>query len=298
MTGQLRFDDRVAIVTGGGRGIGRAHALMLAERGARVVVADLGCDIDGRGSSPQPATAVAHEIIADGGEAVACHADVASEEDASSIVSTAVDTFGRLDIVINNAGIFFPAPFEQLSVEQFRAMFDAHFFGTLLVTRAAWPHLVSSRAGRIVNTTSEAMLGMELLSSYGAAKGAIFGLTRTLAVEGAPHSITANCIAPRAGTRMGDAHAVAMSVPPEFLEQAKKTMPPEINTAVSCYLAHQSCSLNGEVLHVTPERVSRLAVIRTKGISQDGLSPEKLALAIGDVTDPTDAEVTDLSRLV
>src|ERR1019366_3071532 len=136
---ELRFDDKIAIVTGAGRGIGRAHAHLLASKGARVVVADLGCEMDGTGSSPEPADDVVREIEANGGVAVTSHATVADEEGAASIVATELGAFGRLDVVINNAGIFAPGPFQALSAAQFRSMLDVHLFGTLFVTKAAWP---------------------------------------------------------------------------------------------------------------------------------------------------------------
>jgi NAD(P)-dependent dehydrogenase (short-subunit alcohol dehydrogenase family) len=149
---QLRFDGRAAIVTGAGRGIGRAHALLLASRGAKVVVADYGGAVDGTGSSSGPAEEVAEEIRAAGGDAVACCASVAEEEGAALIVDTAMSSFGRLDIVVNNAGISDKHLFGDLTSEQFRRMMDVHFFGTLYVTKAAWPHLVEVGNGRIVNT--------------------------------------------------------------------------------------------------------------------------------------------------
>jgi NAD(P)-dependent dehydrogenase (short-subunit alcohol dehydrogenase family) len=288
---ELRFDGRVALVTGAGGGIGRAHALHLASMGARVVVSDLGCAADGRGASTGPADEVVGEITARGGEAVANSASVADPEGAASIVATALDAFGRLDVVINNAGIFAPAPFAELSVEQFRAMMDIHYFGTLMVTKAAWPHLVDAGYGRIVNTTSESLLGINLLSSYGAAKAAIFGLTRALAVEGAPHGIRANCIAPQAATRMGAALGAAMGLPPEYIEQGAARMPPEMNAPVAAFLAHESCPLTGEVLHMAPGRVSRLVVVQTRGFAQDSITAEDIAAHLDTIMDPTDAAV-------
>src|SRR5215475_896802 len=134
---ELRFDGRSVIVTGAGRGLGRCHALLLASRGAKVVVADFGGQLDGSGSSAEPAALVVKEIEAAGGEAVACHASVADEAGAASIVQTALDAFGRLDAVINNAGISDPTPFEDIPLEQFRQMLDVHYLGTVHVLKAA-----------------------------------------------------------------------------------------------------------------------------------------------------------------
>ena len=205
MPDELRFDDQVVVVTGAGRGIGRSHALLFAERGARVVVADYGVEVDGSGSSSTPADEVVAEIRDAGGEAIACFADVSDEEAASSIISTAIGTYGRLDAVVNNAGINDPGPFEDQTTARFRRMMDVHFFGTLYVAHAAWKHFIATGYGRIVNTTSEAMLGgIPQLSSYGAAKGAVFGLTRNLATEATGTGIRVNAVAPRAHTRMSE----------------------------------------------------------------------------------------------
>jgi NAD(P)-dependent dehydrogenase (short-subunit alcohol dehydrogenase family) len=295
--GELRFDGKVAIVTGAGGGIGRGHALLLASRGARVVVADLGCDVDGSGASKEPADAVVTEIRAKGGEAEASYASVADEAGAQSIVSQAIEAYGRLDVVINNAGIFHPAPFDELSAEAVRAMVGTHLFGTMFVTRAAWPHLVASGQGRIVNTTSESLIGMDLLADYGAAKGGIYSLTRSLAIEGAPLGIRANCVCPRAGSRMAIAHAVAMGIPAEHLVDAPIMMPPEVIAPVAAYLAHGSCEVNGETFYVTPGQVSRFALIKTRGVEASSFSPEDIARRIDEILDPEGALVTDLTRL-
>jgi len=210
---QLRFDGRVAVVTGAGRGIGRSHAMLLAARGAKVVVADSGSTLDGSGSSPEPATDAVREIEANGGEAVACCASVADERDATSIVETALERFGRLDVVVNNAGISDKHLFPDLDHEQFRRMMAVHFFGTLYVTKAAWPHLVGAGYGRVVNTTSEGILGAQReLTSYGAAKGAVWALTRNLAAEGVPDGIRVNAVAPRARTRMSPMSGVSRPI--------------------------------------------------------------------------------------
>jgi len=287
---ELRFDGRVAVVTGAGRGIGREHALLLAAKGARVVVSDLGCEVDGGGASAEPAEEVAREILAKGGAAVACSASVAEPEGAAAIVATALETFGRLDVVINNAGIFAPAPFDQLSVAQYRAMLEVHYFGTLLVTRAAWPHLVVAGYGRIVNTTSESILGMPQLASYASAKGAIFAFTQTLAQEGLPHGIRANCIAPQAGTRMAAAHGAALSLP-DAGAQGAVDLPAAMNAPVAAFLAHESCPISGEVLHVSPGRVSRLVFVQTRGLVQEKIRAEDIAAQLDSILDPSRAAI-------
>jgi NAD(P)-dependent dehydrogenase (short-subunit alcohol dehydrogenase family) len=295
---ELRFDGRVVVVTGAGRGIGRSHALLFGSKGARVVVADVGTGIDGDGSSQSPADEVVAEIRASGGEAVASYASVADEAGATSIVKKAIEAFGRLDAVVNNAGIHDPARFESLTVDHFRRMVDVHFFGTLLVLKAAWPHFVAAGYGRIVNTVSEAMLGgIPELTSYGAAKGAIFGLTRNLATEGAAHGIKANAIAPRAYTRMSasssDALSEMLSIPKEDMEAINASMPPDLCAPAAAFLAHESCPLNGEVLQVGMGGVARLAVVHAQGINKQPLAVEDIADNLDTVMDVTDARVTD-----
>lgn len=293
---QLRFDGRVVVVTGAGRGIGRSHALLLAEKGARVVVADFGGDVDGTGGSRGPADEVVAEIRAGGGEAVASYASVAAEDEAASIIETALESFGRLDAVVNNAGINDPGPFDVLTTDRFRRMLDVHFFGTLFVCRAAWPHFVEAGYGRIVNTTSEAMLGgIPELTSYGAAKGAIFGLTRNLATEGRAHGIRANALAPRAYTRMSAAEsdrvAGVFSISPEDMHAVNASMPPELCAPAAAYLAHESCSLDGEVLQIGMGGVTRLAMVMSRGITKAPLTAEDIADNIDAILDLTDSAV-------
>jgi NAD(P)-dependent dehydrogenase (short-subunit alcohol dehydrogenase family) len=294
---ELRFDGRVVIVTGAGRGVGRSHALLLAAKGARVVVADYGVGIDGAGSSPGPAEDVVRDIREAGGEAVACYASVA-EERAASIVNTAIDAFGRLDAVINNAGIHDPGTFDELTVAQFHAMFAVHFFGTLFVTKAAWPHFVKAGYGRVVNTVSEAMLGgIPELTSYGAAMGAVFGLTRNLATEGFTHGIRVNAVAPRAYTRMSASHSDALSeylsMPKELMDQINASMPPEMCAPAAAFLAHESCPLNGEILQIGMGGVSLIAVVHTAGIAKSPLTAEDIAENIDAIIDASGARVTN-----
>jgi NAD(P)-dependent dehydrogenase (short-subunit alcohol dehydrogenase family) len=298
----LRFDDRVAIVTGAGHGIGRAHAQLFAARGAKVVVADYGVAIDGSGSSAGPAEEVATEIRAAGGDAVACFADVSDEEVAGSIVDTALRTYGRLDAVVNNAGIHDAAPFEQLTTVQFRRMMDVHFFGTLFVTQAAWKHFLVTGYGRIVNTTSEAMLGgISQLSSYGAAKGAVFGLTRNLATEATGTGIRVNAIAPRADTRMSaseqDRLAGLFGMDDETMKAVSASMPPDMCSPAALYLAHESCILNGEVLRVGMGSAARLAVIHTEGLTKDPITPEDIAENLTTILATDHAAVTDAANM-
>ncbi|MDH6280944.1 SDR family NAD(P)-dependent oxidoreductase [Prescottella agglutinans] len=277
----LSFSTHVAVVTGAGRGIGRAHALLLASRGAAVVVNDTGGAVDGSLNGEHPAHDVVAEIVSAGGHAVASTASVATADGAQSIVDTAISAFGRIDAVINNAGIYSVKSWLDVPLAEFQSFIDVHFMGSLLVSRAAWPHLIESRRGRIVNTVSGAMLGVPDMVHYGSAKGAIFGLTRNLAVAGAAHGIKVNAIAPAAGTRMLEEATGAL--PPGTVEYMKQTMPPELVAPVAAYLAHESCSITGEVLNVAGGMVSRLAVGSTAGIADSDLTPETVAERLGEI---------------
>ncbi|MEV3964204.1 SDR family NAD(P)-dependent oxidoreductase [Nocardia sp. NPDC050193] len=280
--GPLDFSDRVVIVTGAGRGIGRAHALLLAARGASVVVGDLGARTDGSGvEGDDPAVEVVAEITAAGGEAVACNADVATEEGARALVDTALSAFGKLTAVVNNAGIVRTAPFDEVPDEEYQRHLDVHYFGALRLCRAAWPHLQRADAPRVVNTVSGAMLGNPGMSHYGGSKAALFGLTRNLALEGSAAGIKVNAIAPGAGTRM--AEAAADTLDPELMEYMRTAMLPEQIAPVVAYLVHPSCELNGEVLNVAAGRVSRLAIFKTAGIFDPGLTVETVAERLAEI---------------
>ncbi|MBF6208822.1 MULTISPECIES: SDR family NAD(P)-dependent oxidoreductase [Nocardia] len=272
----LDFSDRVVIVTGAGRGIGRANALLLASRGAAVVVGDLGARTDGSGvEGDDPAAAVAAEITAAGGKAVACTADVSTEEGARALVDAAVSSFGAINAVVNNAGIVRAAPFREVPDEEYQRHLDVHYFGAMRLCRAAWPHLLEAAAPRVVNTISQAMLGNPGMSHYGGSKGALFGLTRNLALEGLEVGINVNAIAPGASTRMLEAAADTLT--PEIMEYMRTAMLPEHIAPVVAYLVHPDCQVTGEVFNVAGGIVNRLALVNTVGIHDPSLTVETVA---------------------
>lgn len=199
----IRFDGRVAIVTGAGQGLGRSHALGLAERGARVMVNDLGGGRDGTGSSAAPAAVVAEEIRAAGGEALASGADVSRRDEVEAMVAQAMAAWGRVDILVANAGILRDKTFLKMDLEDFRAVLEVHLMGSVHCLKAVWEAMRQQSYGRVVLTTSSSGLyGNFGQSNYGAAKMALVGLMNTLVLEGAKYDIRVNCLAPSAESRM------------------------------------------------------------------------------------------------
>ena len=261
----LRWDDRVAVVTGAGRNLGRAYARFLAARGAAVVVNDLGVtisDTDGAGAEPptEPARAVAAEIEAAGGRAVENRDSVATPDGGTAIIQAALDAFGRVDVVINNAGVVRQAPFgsyePHLLADELSSQIEGHFN----VTRAAWPVMTAAGYGRIVNLSSGAGLwGVPGMTGYAAAKMGVVGLTRALALEGAEHGITVNVVAPCAKTRPGGFGPIPESPALHAWLSIDEVAP------VVAWLTHADCSVNGECFSVGGGYVGRVTVAVNDG---------------------------------
>ena len=276
------FEGRVAIITGAGGGLGRQHALLLASRGAQIVVNDLGGAVDGTGASAGPAQQVVEEIEALGGVAVADGNSVAAPEGADAIVKTAIDAFGRVDIVINNAGILRDKSFANMTQDLWDAVIAVHLTGAFNVTRAAWPHLREQAYGRIVSTSSAAgIFGNFGQANYGAAKMGIVGLTRVWAQEGGKYNIRANAIAPVARTRMTE----------EILGPLVEKVDPALVSPVVAYLASEECPVNGEIYSVGGGRVSRIFIAEAPGFFKKDLTLE-------DVRDNFDAIRAEADYLI
>jgi NAD(P)-dependent dehydrogenase (short-subunit alcohol dehydrogenase family) len=289
---ELRFDGKVALVTGGGRGVGRAHALLLASRGAKVVVADPGFALDGSGGTRGPADEVVNEIKSAGGEAISCYESVAHEDGAAAMVRAALDSFGRLDAVINNAGINGPELFENHTADDFLRMAEVNYLGTAHVCRAAWKHFMKSGGGRIVNTASEGPLGIhEMMTAYGGAKGGVIGLTLALAAEGPKYGIAVNGFSPRIATRMSSPEVMShvYSRPPESFAKLGAIFPPELASPAAVYLAHESCPLNGVMLCCGGGQVLRMAIVQNDGFTSENMTMEVIADHVDEIIDMSDA---------
>ncbi|HEV7688991.1 MAG TPA: SDR family oxidoreductase [Acidimicrobiia bacterium] len=261
----ITFEGRVAIVTGAGGGLGREHALLLAARGAHVVVNDLGGSVDGQGASSGPAQQVVDEITAAGGVAVVDTNSVSSEEGGLAIVQTALDAFSRVDIIVNNAGILRDKSFGSMTPDMWDAVINVHLRGAYCVSRAAWPHLREQNYGRIVSTSSAAgIFGNFGQANYGAAKMGLVGLTRVLAQEGARNNIKVNAIAPVARTRMTE----------DLLGPLADKLDPSLVSPLVAYLASEDCPLSGEVFSAGGGRVARIFVAEALGYFDPVLTPE------------------------
>jgi NAD(P)-dependent dehydrogenase (short-subunit alcohol dehydrogenase family) len=259
------FEGKVAIITGAGGGLGREHALLLASRGAQIVVNDLGGAVDGTGASAGPAQQVVEEIEALGGAAVSDANSVASPEGADAMVKTALEAFGRVDIVINNAGILRDKSFQNMTQDLWDAVIAVHLTGAFNVTRAAWPHLREQAYGRVVSTSSAAgIFGNFGQTNYGAAKMGIVGLTRVWAQEGAKYNIKANAIAPVARTRMTE----------DLLGPLVEKLDPALVSPIVAYLVSEDCPVTGEIYSVGGGRVARVFIAEGPGYFKKDLTVE------------------------
>lgn len=253
----LRFDGRVAVVTGGGRGLGRAYALLLAAQGAKVVVNDPGGGLSGAGADAGPAAQVTDEITAAGGEAVANTDSVATPAGGRAIVDAALERYGRIDILIHNAGIVRRASLKEMSYDDFDAVLDVHLRGAFHVVRPAFPAMCEAGYGRIVLTSSiGGLYGNHQVANYAVAKAGVIGLSNVAAMEGAAEGVKSNVIVPAAVTRMAEGIDTS-GYPP---------MGPELVAPVVAWLAHESCSVTGETLIALAGRVARAMVAETPGV--------------------------------
>ncbi|MEI7971442.1 MAG: hypothetical protein RL278_316 [Actinomycetota bacterium] len=265
-TADLGYDGKVAIITGAGGGLGRQHALLMASRGALVVVNDLGGAVDGSGSDKGAAQKVVDEIISLGGEAVADTNSVSTPEGGEAIVAGAVKAFGRVDIVINNAGILRDKSFHNMDPSLMNPVFDVHLKGAFHVTQPAFVLMREQGYGRIVSTSSAAgIFGNFGQTNYGAAKMGLVGFTRVLAVEGAKYNIKANAIAPLALTRMTESL---------FSGAMAEKLQPGLISPIVAYLAHEECPVSGEVYSVGGGRVARVFIAETEGYHNPNLTME------------------------
>lgn len=271
----IRLDDKVIVVTGAGRGIGRAHAELLAARGAAVVVGDLGVGIDGSGATADPAQEVADAIIASGGRAVACAADIRTADGAQALLDAAMELGGRVDGLVNNAGILSSVAFTEMTIADIQQQFDVHVFGTVHVTQVLWPELVRS-GGSVVNTTSSGIFGTAMSLPYSMAKGAVLAFSRGLAATGKSEGVRVNLLMPGAETRMQSYARVRYGGAAEASEEARRRSAPELVAPVVAYLMSDECSLNGEMIYAGHGHVRRFVLASGDGIHSDELSPEMI----------------------
>lgn len=273
MAASCSMEGRVAVVSGAGRGLGRAYALLLAARGASVVVNDLGTDVGGEGSDVSIVQSTVDEILARGGKAVANAADVSSPEGAQSATDLAINAYGRLDAVINNAGIVGNKSFAETTLADFEHYWRVHVGGHINLTKSAWPIMSKQNYGRVVLTGSTGGLyGLRGQTPYAAAKGALQGLARVLALEGADHGILVNVVVPAGFSRMHEAAGLA----PEQLAWAKAMQPPELVAPVVLWLSSDACQVTGQTFLAWGGRVARLAMGTGRGLIDRDLTPEKI----------------------
>lgn len=273
---ELRFDGRVAVVTGGGRGLGRSYALMLAARGAKVVVNDVGGSLTGDGADAGPVQQVADEIVAAGGDAVANADSVATAAGGEAIVAAALAAFGRVDVLVHNAGNVRRGSLREMTYEDFDAVVDVHQRGAFHLVRQVFPVMCDNGYGRIVLTSSiGGLYGNHDVANYAVAKAGVIGLSNVAAVEGADHGVTSNVIVPAAVTRMAEGIDTS-AYPP---------MGPELVAPAVGWLAHESCSVTGEIFIALAGRMARAVIAETPGVYRPSWTVEDVAGQIDAIRD-------------
>lgn len=273
---ERRFDGRVAVITGGGRGLGREYARLLGSKGAKVVVNDPGGSVKGDGTDVAPAQDVVREIESAGGEALACTASVATPEGGRAIIESALNHYGRVDILIHNAGNVRYGSLEQITQEDFKAVVDVHLMGAFHVVRPAFPVMCEAGYGRIVLTSSiGGLYGTHNVVNYGVSKAGMIGLNNVVAIEGAAKGVKCNVIAPGAVTRMAEGLDISQYPP----------MGPELVAPVVGWLAHESCSITGEILISMAGRVARALIAETQGVFRPSWTIDEVADRIDAIRD-------------
>ena len=293
----IRMDGQAAVVTGAGRGLGRAYALELAARGAAVVVNDLARDEDGRSR----AATVVTEIEAAGGRAVADESDISTSAGAQALIATAVSSFGRIDAVVNNAGFLRTGTIDELSDDDMQAVIAVHLLAAMYTTRAAWPHMAAQRYGRIVFTSSGSTFGHVGNGNYGAAKGGLITLARTLALEGAELGITVNSVLPYAVSQIATGTAHVGEDPAgvrALLNSLTPRRAPETVAPLAVYLASPECRVSGEAFSALAGRYARVVYGLTEGwISDDPqASVEDIAEHLDEILDPEGFAIPTMIR--
>jgi NAD(P)-dependent dehydrogenase (short-subunit alcohol dehydrogenase family) len=301
----VRFDGRVAIVTGAGSGMGRAYSNLLASRGAAVVVNDLPDGGSGTGKSSS-AAAVVEEIAAAGGNAVAIGGDVTSEPAMNALIGRTIDQFGRIDILISNAGTGSYVPFHQMTLEQFDRMIRVHLHGSFLSIRAAWPHMMERRYGRILTTGSSAIFGIGKQAHYGAAKGGVAALTKSLSVEGEEHGILVNTIFPLADTPLARRLAAEANMGPDSAAFTTKLAElgalgagPELVAAAAVWLVHEDSKVTGQMIQTGMGVAHRVSHSYGRGYVNPSMTIEAIRDHLGEVyeSDPA-GEFADLNSVL
>ena len=273
---ERRFDGRVAVITGAGRGLGREYALLLAARGARIIVNDPGAAIRGEGGDAGVAEQVVQEIKAAGGESVASTDSVATPDGGRAIIASALDHYGRIDILIHNAGNVRYGSLEELTDEDFRAVLDVHLLGAFHVVRPAFPHMCKAGYGRVVLTSSiGGLYGNRRVVNYGMSKAGVIGLNNIVALEGADRGVKSNIILPGAVTRMADGLDTSQYPP----------MGSDLVAPVVGWLAHESCSVSGEMLISMAGRIARAYIAETEGVYRPSWTIEEVAEHINGIRD-------------